>query len=287
MRDEAFTGTDAARTVDVGGVPVSYLRQGAGAPVVLIHGSSGNHRDWTMGAFQALAARHDVIAFDRAGLGFSGWPGPKGVRLTEQARLMQAALAAIGVPRAIVVGHSYGGSVALSWALDDPETVSGLALLSAPSQVWPGGLGYSTDLLANPLSGPLVSRAVPALLPLSVAERAAASAFAPQAAPEGYLQHLGVDLVLRPATLRRNAQQLAALKDQLRVMSPLYPQLAMPVEILHGTADETVPFAIHAGPLSRQIAQARLTALEGIGHMPHHVALPEVLAVIARLAATT
>ncbi len=276
---------DAGGVADVSGVPVHYLRRGSGSPVILVHGASSNLRDWTMGAFDALAERHDVIAFDRAGLGRSGWPGPAGARLTEQARLMQAASRQLGVSQAIVVGHSYGGSVALKWALEAPATVSGRLLIAAPSQVWPGGLGLSTDLLANPLTGPALARAIPALLPRSVAERAAARVFAPQAAPPGYLEHLGVDLVLRPTTLRANALQLAALKDQIRVMLAGYPEIAMPVELIHGMADETVPLAIHSEPLTLQIPHARLTRLAGVGHMPHHVALPEVLAAVARLAA--
>ena len=47
----------------------------------------------------------------------------------------------------------------------------------------------------------------------------------------------------------------------------------MPVEILHGTADAVVPHAVHALPLARQIPGARLTTLEGMGHMPQHGAL--------------
>ena len=53
----------------------------------------------------------------------------------------------------MLVGHSYGGSVALAWAVDAPESISGLVLLAAPSQVWEGGLGLTNDLLASPVSG--------------------------------------------------------------------------------------------------------------------------------------
>ena len=72
---------------------------------------------------------------------------------------MRGALARLGVQRAIVVGHSYGGSVALAWALDAPETVTGLMLLSTRSHVWEGGLSWTTDLLASPVLGPALARA--------------------------------------------------------------------------------------------------------------------------------
>jgi pimeloyl-ACP methyl ester carboxylesterase len=284
MRDDTDRGEAGTEgSVTVGGVAIRYRRAGRGSTVVLLHGASGNHRDWTLGAFEAISRDHDTIAFDRPGLGQSGWPGSEGTRLDVQARLLLGALDRLGVSRVILVGHSYGGSVALAWALVEPASVTGLMLLAAPSQVWPGGLGLSTDLLASPVTGPLIASAIPAVLPGAVAEAAAARVFAPQAPPPGYVAHLGFDRVLRAQALRANALQLAALKDQIRTMVPHYPALAIPVEVLHGTSDSTVPLAIHSEPFAAQVAQARLTRLEGIGHMPHHAALPDVLQALARL----
>ena len=59
----------------------------------------------------------------------------------------------------------------------------------------------------------------------------------------------------------------------------------MPIEIVHGTADEVVPIGVHSEPLARQIPGAVLTRLEGIGHMPHHAAPDAVEAAIHRAAA--
>lgn len=286
MRPDMIQNEDGTGVVRVDGIPIHYRRAGAGAPVVLLHGASGNLRDWTMGAMQALAARHDVIAFDRPGLGLSGWPGDaEGVRLGPQARLLRGALDHLGLGPVTLVGHSYGGSVALAWAVEAPDSLAGLLVIGAPSHVWPGGLGVTTDLLASPLTGPLIAGAVPALLPSFVAEAAAARAFAPQSAPEGYLRHLGYDRVVNARALRRNAMQLAALKDEIRRLVPRYPSLALPVEALHGTADTVVPLAIHSEPLARAVPGLRLTRLEGIGHMPHHTALGDVVAAVGRLTA--
>lgn len=275
---------DAGETLDVEGVPLHFFRSGAGPTVVLIHGASGNSRDWAMAVLPELATRHHVVAFDRPGHGLSEWPGAEGARLSEQARRMRAGLARLGLRRAIVVGHSYGGSVALAWALDAPETVSGLALVSAPSQVWPGGLGATTDLLASGLLGPLFAQ-TGRFLPRSVAEAAVARVFAPQDPPPGYLERLRLDLVLAPATLRANALQLAVLKEQIRAMVPRYSGLPMPVELIHGTADTIVPLPVHSEPLRRQVPHARLTRLDGIGHMPHHAAPDALLDALERLTA--
>jgi pimeloyl-ACP methyl ester carboxylesterase len=65
---------------------------------------------------------------------------------------------------------------------------------------------------------------------------------------------------------------------------PRYGEIGVPVEILHGDADDTVPLHVHSEPLSRQIPGATLTVLERIGHMPHHVAPDAVDAAIDRAA---
>ncbi len=63
-----------------------------------------------------------------------------------------------------------------------------------------------------------------------------------------------------------------------------YPEILLPVEILHGTEDTTVYADIHAKPLAEMLPDAKLTILEGIGHMPHHVVPDEIVAAIERAA---
>jgi pimeloyl-ACP methyl ester carboxylesterase len=249
-------------------------------PVVLIHGASGNARDWTFGAMQAIARDHPVVAFDRPGLGGSDAPETGVESPFVQAARMRAGLDALGLADPILVGHSYGGSVALAWALAEPGRVRGLVLLAAPSQVWPGGLGLATDLLASDLLGPVVARTA-ALLPRGLIDGAAARVFEPQEKPVGYIDRLGPARVTDPAVLRANARQLAALKGYITAMVPRYPGLAMPVALLHGDADTIVPLAIHSEPLATQIAGARLEVLPGIGHMPHHAAPDALMAALA------
>lgn len=137
-------------TVLVGGVPIHLRRMGRGRPVCLIHGASGNLNDMTFRLAPALADRFEVIVVDRPGHGLSGTPAGGGTSIRRQAALLRGALAAIGIPRPAVVGHSYGGAVALAWAVDAPQDTSALVLLAAPSQVWEGGLGLGNDLMASP-----------------------------------------------------------------------------------------------------------------------------------------
>ena len=109
--------------------------------------------------------------------------------------------------------------------------------------------------------------------------------FTPQTAPEGYAAHFGPGLTLRRITMRANAVQRANLLEEIKAQVPRYGEIAVPTEILHGTADTTVNLSIHSEKLVTQIPGSVLTLLEGIGHMPQHVAVPQVLAAVERAAA--
>ena len=75
------------------------------------------------------------------------------------------------------------------------------------------------------------------------------------------------------------------IKPHIREMVAHYSNLKMPVEILHGDADTTVPLDIHARPLSMQLPNANLNVLQGVGHMPHHAEPDIVIDAVARVQA--
>ncbi len=278
--------------IDVGGVPVHVLVRGSGPDLVLLHGASGNLRDFDFGFIEALSDRYRVIAFDRPGLGYTGRTDPaydsaftaRAETLAEQAILLQAAAAQLGADKPLVLGQSYGGSVALAWALERPDTLAGLILVSAPSQVWQGGLGTLYAINSSALGGAFVLPIVSAMAPHAQVRATMESIFAPNAVPVGYDAHVGAELVIRRNSLRANARQVSALKSELAALNARYPTLQLPVEIVHGDTDIVVPLAIHSAVLVDQIPNAVLTVLPGIGHMPHHSAPQDVADAIDRAA---
>lgn len=280
------------RFVDVAGRRVHVVVAGRGPDLVLIHGASGNARDFTFRFVDAVKDRYRVLVFDRPGLGYTDRVSDRydGARNTgaespaEQARLLQAAAAQLGATRPIVLGQSYGGAVALAWALERPDNVAGLVIVSGATQPWPGGLSPQYPLLASSLGGATLAPLLAAAAPQDRAAMALAAIFAPQAPPAGYADHIGIGLALRRETLRANARQVNGLKPHLEAMSKRYGTIAQPVEILHGTADTIVGYEIHSKVLATQLPNARLTPLPGVGHMPHHVAQPAVVAAIDRVA---
>ncbi len=279
------------RMIDVDGTPVHVLTQGSGPDLVLIHGASGNVRDWTFDFVDRLSDRYRVIMLDRPGLGWtSRLPGKTGPWNSaaetphEQAELLQRAVDAIGVERPIVVGHSFGGAVAMAWALGRPDRTAAVVMLAGVSNPWPGALGWTYTVNGATLGGALLVPVLSAFVPQAYVDSSIDSIFAPQRAPEGYAEHVGAPLVLRRESLRANAQQVNSLRPHMVQMSKRYGDLDLPVEILHGDRDTIVPMDVHAVPLSTQLRGARLTALEGVGHMPHHAAPIVVIDAIDRAA---
>ncbi|MEJ2029905.1 MAG: alpha/beta fold hydrolase [Maritimibacter sp.] len=115
--------------------------------LVLIHGSNGNSRDFTLTLAPALADRYRIFIVDRPGLGWSDMH-PDGSSLVTQARLIQGAVDQLGARTPIVLGQSYGGAVALSWAATLPGTLSAVVAVSAATHPWNTGRALRDEIAA-------------------------------------------------------------------------------------------------------------------------------------------
>jgi pimeloyl-ACP methyl ester carboxylesterase len=274
----AYPPTGTFVTVD--GLRLHYEITGKGPDLVLIHGASGSLRDLTYGLRDQLTDRYRVTVVDRPGLGHSD-PLPE-VSLAAQAKAIKSGLARIGVTDPVVVGQSYGGAVALAWALEGGPRA--LVLVGAPSMPWPGKLDPWYRLTSTAIGRALAVPLAAAFVPQSYVTAATAGVFAPAPVPQGYEAWLGTPLTLRRDALATNTAQINALRADLVTMEPRYSGLALPIELIHGSADTIVPLAIHSGPLSGHLPNATLTVIEGAGHMPHHTHSATVISAIDRAA---
>lgn len=270
--------------ITVNGHPVHAVVMGTGPDLVLIHGASGNTRDMTFDLAPRLAQDYRVIILDRPGLGYTPRINRTGATITQQAALLQEAAAQLGADKPIVLGHSYGGAVALAWAVTQPDHIAALVDVAGAAKPWDTGLSTYYRVLSHPVLGPLVIPLLTAFVPDSRVEEAVQEIFTPQEPPAGYMDHIGAGLTLRRDSLRANALQRANLLSEIEALHPRYAEITVPVEIVHGTADTTVGVSIHSEPLAAQVKGAHLTVLDGIGHMPHHSAPEAVIAAINRAA---
>jgi pimeloyl-ACP methyl ester carboxylesterase len=268
--------------VTVAGRQVHYLQMGQGPDLVLIHGASGSLREFTFRLMPELAKSYRVLAFDRPGLGLSD-PLPNGeTGLAAQAHHLRMAAELLGVTEPLLLGHSYGGSVALAWALEAPPKA--LVLISAPSLPWPGDLDPWYRVNNSRLGRAIFVTLAAAWVPMSYVRSTIDRVFAPETAPQGYADHIGVGFTARASVMAINVAQVNALRAELVTMEPHYPVLTLPIEMVHGDADTIVPLTIHSGPLSARLANAHLTVIEGAGHMPHQTHPDAIIAAIGRAA---
>ena len=269
----------AGRFVDVAGgrLHVVELGRADAPPVVLLHGASGNLRDMQVALGDRLAARYRVILIDRPGHGWSDRPGAAAdASPAAQATLIHQALVALGVARPIVLGHSWAGALATAYALAYPAEIRALVLLAPVTHPWPGGIGWINDVVALPVLGPLIAHTL--ILPSGyfMLKPGVAGVFRPDIPPTDYGPDTGVALLLRPNEFIANAQDLAGLKAFVRQQAPRYGELKMPVTIISGDKDPVVYTDIHSRAIARQVPQATLTVLPGVGHMVHYVAADDI-----------
>lgn len=269
---------------------VHIIVEGEGPALVLIHGAGGNALDFAYKFTEGLTERYRVFSVDRPGLGYtdrthSGLDSALTTQAEtpiEQARLLAAATRKLGAENPIVLGHSYGGAVAMAWALEEPA--AGVVIVSGATMPWPGPLRryYRVfgSLLGSALGGPLVASYVDE----ERTREALDGVFEPAPVDPGYYKGAAVPLAVRTDTFRANARQVKSLRPNLVEMSKRYPDMQLPVEVLHGTSDTTVRPEIHAEPLVGVLPNANLTLMEGIGHSPHNVAPKPVIEAIHRLA---
>lgn len=274
---------------EIDGRRVHYVDTGRpdGRVVLLVHGASGNLNDQMVALGTRLAADYRVVAVDRPGQGYTERRGAADSDPARQAQVVAGLMDALQLDRVLVVGHSWGGALSLALALDHPARVAGLVLVSPVSHPWPGGVGAYLDLASAPVIGPVFTNV--AMMPIAEPLMGAAmeAIFSPQDPPDGYAERIAAPLALRPGAFRANANDVARLKPYLERQSTRYGEIDVPVSIVTGTEDGVLSPRIHSQALARDIDGARLTALPGVGHMPHHAAPEAILGEIRRLAEAT
>jgi pimeloyl-ACP methyl ester carboxylesterase len=277
------------RFVDVGGLRQHVVDVGANGaapdaelPVILIHGAGCNLEDMRLALGEHLSRRR-LILIDRAGHGWSERRGADGSSPAYQAAMVREVLDRLGVARAIVVGHSWGGALAVRLALDHPQCVAGLVLLAPPLYPFPRGMTWFYDIMATPVLGWLIAQTL--LLPVGALFIGIGfwGAFLPQMPPPHYIKRAGTLLSLRPKTFLANSRDIAHLQKNLLPQTACYGTLAVPTVVISGDRDLIVAPRQHAMAFAKAVPAAKLVVLPGIGHMLHHAAAERVAAEIEAL----
>ena len=274
----ALSPGDGAR-IELDGSNVRYVQRGAGPDVLLIHGMVGTVEDWET-LLPLLTARYRVTAIDLLGQGGSD-PRPGAHNIGGNADVIARLAERLDLKDVVVVGHSYGGAIALKLATDAWPRARGYVLLAPATR--PIDITLTDRLVAVPVFGLGIAR----IAQLFVGEGMIRAGLSAAVAPDGaYMPKDFVDVRVqrwnRAEVLHAYSQQHMAFNAELTALSQRYAAIDRPVMVLQGDRDEYRVLIEGARHLAQAIPRARLVELPGAGH---YLQYKDPAAVVAALAA--
>ena len=266
------------RFVVVDGVRLHYREAGSGPLVVLLHGNGVASDDFVVsGLMGRLALSSRVIAFDRPGFGYSERPRGRSWTARTQAELLVRALDLLGSEPALLVGHSWGTLVAAEMALAEPQAFRGLVLMSGYYRPTMRADAAVVGGPALPVVGDVMRYTVSPAIGRIMTPAILKQLFAPAAVSERFREGYPISMSLRPSQLRAAAAEAALMVPCAASLEARIGGLELPVLILAGDGDKLVSTEHQSGWLARELPQATLVTVEGVGHMIHHTS-PETVA---------
>ncbi len=257
--------------IEVNGFTVHYRMAGTGKPlVVLLHGSFLSLRSWRF-VLDELAKNATVVAFDRPAFGFTSRPLPStatGVSYTPEAQsdLVIALIKKLGFSKAVLVGNSTGGTLALLCALRYPQHVDGLVLAGA--MIYSGYATSEVPAFMKPAMKaltPLFSRLMKFLITRLYNRNIRGFWYNKERLSDDVLAAFRSDLMI--GDWSRAFWELFSETHHLRLNEKL-KTMSLPSLVITGEQDLTVKTE-ESIRLARELPCAELVVVSDCGHLPH------------------
>jgi pimeloyl-ACP methyl ester carboxylesterase len=255
--------------INLNGLSIRYFQTGnEGLPLVLFHGTGESALDWSW-VLPQLGEKHRVYALDFPGSGESAKP-IQDYSIDFYTQFATAFLDAIALDRAVIVGNSLGGLIALKIALSRPTQVAGLVLIDS------AGLGTWVNPLLSSLTLPIYGEVgiagcrTPVGAVMRSRSRAALQFAHPEQIPIAWYaeqENLAQSFGFLEATLSSLRAQLYPI-GQRAVMVDALPQLQMPTLLIWGEDDLIFP-KTQAEAAVKQLREGYLKVIPDCGHIPH------------------
>ncbi len=234
--------------LNIDGIDIAYVRRGRGTPLVLIHGYPLDHTIWD-GVATLLDKEFDLIIPDLRGFGESGVMESDN-SIIGYATDIAGLLSHLKIKKANLAGHSMGGYVALAFAREFPERVSGLAMVSSQTVADTPETRENRLSTAKQVMEKGVGVVVESMTPkLSTDQRV-----------QDFVQHLITRQ--RPTGICNALNAMAGRPDS----TELFATFKFPVLIIHGDADVLIPVK-RGREMKAALPSAQYFELAGLGHM--------------------
>ena len=255
--------------VEVDGLPIRFLSAGEGPPLVLLHGAGNNGLDWQW-VMPTLAATYRVYAPDLPGSPDSARPKVD-YSTSFFERFVAAFVDTLNIGRAVFVGNSLGGLIALRLALSEPTRVIALVLVDS------AGLGRAVNPAFTSVNVPGLGEAAMPFWRTSIGayqrawgRTALLFAHPPGGVPREWIAEQK-RLALSPGYLEAHLSVLRALVSpfgQCEVLVERLPALDIPTLVVWGARDRVFP-ASQAREAFSRLREGSLALIPDCGHMPH------------------
>ena len=276
MPDTAASRTES---VLIRGVELFVRRLGAGPPVVVLHGGPGADHEYLRPSFDALADGRELLYYDQRGGGRSAVAREVPVGWTEQVADLEALRQHWGLERMTVVGYSWGGLLALLYAVHHPGRLGRLALVS-PAPSWRAARERFEARFAHRNLDPVFQEERRRLRESGLRERDPAAfqqrIFELSVAPYFFDPAKAKDLTPFRVTGRTQQEVWQSLGDY-----DLRPSLTalrgVPSVVLHGEED---PIPLEAARATAELIGADFHPVARCGHVPYVEAFDEFSTVV-------
>jgi proline iminopeptidase len=266
-------------TLHIRGVDLFVRRVGSGPPVVVLHGGPGADHEYLRPGFDALADGRDLVYYDQRGGGRSPVARDVPVGWTEHVADLEALRSELAMARLTIAGYSWGGLLALLYALEHTERVERMALVS-PAPSWRSARERFEARFNHRNLDPAFQEARRALRESGLRERDPGAfqkrIFELSVAPYFHDPELARDLTPFRVVGRTQQEVWASLGDfDLR---PRLPSLrGIPSLVLHGESD---PIPLEAARTTAQLIGAEFHPVPRCGHVPYVEAHEEFARVV-------
>lgn len=258
------------RFVEIGDVTFHVHEQGQAQwpSILLIHGLAGQLQNFTYGVSGILAHRFRVVSVDRPGSGYSVRPEGMDADLSTQAAALAALMQKLDLGPTLVVGHSLGGAIALTLAIEHAYCVTGLALVAPLTHLSKAEVptAFRALTIASPLPRKVFAWTL--AVPASIAGRQSVldQVFGPEPVPPDFATRGGGLLGLRPSHFIAASMDLQAIPGRMPAIEARYGDLTIPVSILYGKQDRILEPKANGEDFVARVPRARLQLVDG-GHM--------------------
>jgi pimeloyl-ACP methyl ester carboxylesterase len=269
--------------VQVGKLRIRYLEHaGSGPAVLLVHGLPGTADDFD--DVTPLLAGRRTVAIDRPGFGYSSGGYTPFVR---QLATIDGLIHTLKLGRPIVVGHSYGGTIALGLAERYPQDVSGLVLVDAAAAgIHPSAYerfqGHLVKFLELPVIHTIARATFSQLLTTVSVKQGDAQAFDPGPVDPAHRERL-LAITSTHGNLEAYAGEQLAAGDSVREDDKGMASIKVPAVVVQGESDKLVK-PLYGRRIAKALPQASLVMVPG-GHMAPYTHPQAVATAVGRIAA--